>query len=127
MLSRTPYGHYPEYHTSADNLDFIRPSALADSLLTYLSVAEVLEDNRTCLNTNPRGEPQLGRRGLYRPIGGAADPGTLQMAMLWVLNLSDGKHTLLDVSERSGVPFQTVSEAARILARHNLLLKQDVS
>jgi aminopeptidase-like protein len=123
VLSRTPHGQYAEYHTSADNLDFVKPGALVDAVRTCLSVIEVLEENRVYLNAHPKGEPQLGRRGLYRAIGGAADPGTAQMAMLWVLNLSDGRHSLLDIAERAGMPFGAVREAARILAEHDLLVE----
>ena len=43
-LTRTPYGRFPEYHTSADNLDFVQPAALADSLAMYLAVVDLLED-----------------------------------------------------------------------------------
>jgi len=124
VLSRTPHGQYPEYHTSADNLEFVTPAALADSLRVCLAMVEILEDDRTYVNTSPKGEPQLGRRGLYRAMGGVPDPGTMQMAILWVLNLSDGSHSLLDIAERSGLPFGTVSEAARLLAGRSLLLGQ---
>jgi len=72
-VMRTPFGHYPEYHTSADNLSFIHPQALADSLTTCLEVCSVLESNRTYVNLNPKCEPQLGKRGLYRSVGGTPD------------------------------------------------------
>jgi aminopeptidase-like protein len=120
-LTRTPHGSYPEYHTSADDLDFVRPEALADSLRTYLAVLYILEGDRRWVSTNPKGEPQLGRRGLYRAIGGLPDPGRQQFAMLWVLNLADGSHTLLDIAERSGLPFAVIEEATRLLFDHGLL------
>ncbi|HSN87865.1 MAG TPA: DUF4910 domain-containing protein, partial [Thermoanaerobaculia bacterium] len=91
-LTRTPYGRYPEYHTSADNLELVRPEALAGSLATYLRVVGVLEGNRRYLNLNPKCEPQLGRRGLYRMIGGDDAGRSRELALLWVLNLSDGRH-----------------------------------
>lgn len=120
-LSRTPHGRFPEYHTSADDLALVRPECLAESLSLYQAVMEVLEHNRTCVNTNPKGEPQLAARGLYRTLGGAGDPGRAQQAMLWVLNLSDGAHDLLSISERSGLPFGTVRAAAEVLLEHGLL------
>ncbi|MEO6195875.1 MAG: DUF4910 domain-containing protein, partial [Thermoanaerobaculia bacterium] len=98
-LTRTPYGRYPEYHTSADNLDFVKPEALEGSLRTYLAVIDVLEGNRRYLNLNPKGEPQLGRRGLYRTIGGDESGRSRELALLWVLNLSDGENSLLDIAE----------------------------
>jgi aminopeptidase-like protein len=120
-LSRTPHGRFPEYHTSADNLEFIRPECLGESLSLYLAVVDVLERNRTYVNTNPKGEPQLGARGLYHTLGGAGDPERTQQAMLWVLNLSDGAHDLLSISERSRLPFGAVRAAADALLAHGLL------
>jgi aminopeptidase-like protein len=120
-LTRTPYGRYPEYHTSADNLDFVQPDALAGSLSAYLRVVDVLEGNGRYLNLNPKGEPQLGRRGLYRTIGGDDAGRSRELALLWVLNLSDGRHSLLDVAERSGMPFAEVREAADALLEVGLL------
>jgi aminopeptidase-like protein len=120
-LTRTPYGRYPEYHTSADNLELVRPEALAGSLATYLRVVGVLEGNRRYLNLNPKCEPQLGRRGLYRMIGGDDAGRSRELALLWVLNLSDGRHGLLDIAERSGMAFGKIEEAARALLDAELL------
>jgi aminopeptidase-like protein len=114
-FSRTPYGEYPEYHTSADNLDFVHPELLGDSFSKVLAILNVLENNRVYLNLNPKCEPQLGRRGLYSSIG------TNELALLWVLNLSDGGNTLLDIAERSGSVFATIQEAAQILLKNDLL------
>ena len=120
-LTRTPYGRYPEYHTSADDLEFVKPEALEGSLHTYLAVMDVLEGNRCYLNLNPKCEPQLGRRGLYRTIGGDDAGRARELALLWVLNLSDGEHDLLDVAERSGMSFAAIREAADALLEVGLL------
>ncbi len=120
-LTRTPYGRYPEYHTSADNLDFVKPEALEGSLRTYLAVMGVLEGNRRYRNLNPNCEPQLGRRGLYRTLGGDESGRARELALLWVLNLSDGEHSLLDVTERSGMSFAVIREAADALLEVGLL------
>lgn len=120
-LTRTPWGRYPEYHTSADNLDLVRPEALAGSLATYLRVVEILEGDRRYLNLNPKCEPQLGRRGLYRTIGGDDAGRSRELALLWVLNLADGRHGLLDIAERSGMPFEAVRAAADALLEAELL------
>lgn len=126
-LMRTPHGRFPEYHTSADDLEFVDPDALADSLSRCLQVVEILEDNRTYLNTSPKGEPRLGKRGLYR--GQDADEATRarELALLWVLNLADGKHALLDIAERSGTSFATVRKAADLLLEHGLLVEESDS
>lgn len=120
-LMRTPHGRFPEYHTSADNLNFVRPAYLGASFATCMSTIAVLENNRTYLNLNPKCEPQLGRRGLYRAIGGQQDEKLDELAMLWVLNLSDGQHSLLDIAERAKLPFDTIAQAADTLRAHNLL------
>jgi aminopeptidase-like protein len=118
---RTPHGKFPEYHSSADNLELMDPASLAHSLTTCLSVLHVLENNRSYRNENPKCEPQLGRRGLYREMGGNCDAKLQETAMLWVLNQSDGQHSLLDIAERSGLTFETVHDAARLLLHHGLL------
>ena len=118
---RTPHGQFPQYHTSADNLDFVQPKFLADSFLKYLAVFHVLENNKKYFNLNPKCEPQLGKRGLYQLIGGQRDGKIDQMALLWVLNLSDGDNTLLDIAEKSGLAFDLIKDAADALVAHNLL------
>jgi aminopeptidase-like protein len=123
-LMRTPHGRYPEYHTSADDLTFVDPAALRDSFTKCVSILEVLEGNRTFFNLNPKGEPQLGRRGLYSFIGGGVGRQRNEMALLWVLNLSDGRHSLLDIAERAALPFETVRAAAEILEAHGLLREE---
>ncbi|MFB3817855.1 MAG: DUF4910 domain-containing protein [Candidatus Methylomirabilales bacterium] len=122
---RTPHGEFPEYHTSADGLELVTAAALADSLAAVWAVLEVLEGNRTYRNTSPKGEPQLGRRGLYASLAGQADRKTGELAMLWVLNLSDGRHSLLDVAERARLPFGTIRAAADALRAHGLLTEVD--
>ena len=120
-LSRTPHGQFPEYHTSADNLELVRPDALGESLARCVAIVALLENNRTYCNLQPRCEPQLGKRGLYRAIGGVQDAQQTEKAMLWVLNLSDGKHSLLDIAERSGLSFAVIHTAAAALVEHELL------
>ncbi|MBV8485328.1 MAG: DUF4910 domain-containing protein [Verrucomicrobia bacterium] len=118
---RTPNGCYPEYHTSADDLSLVTPSALGESLAGLLRVVRILEENQSYVNLNPKCEPQLGRRGLYRQIGGLKEAMGVETAMLWVLNLSDGEHDLLDIAVRSGFSFPSVSEAAKLLQEAGLL------
>ncbi len=120
-LTRTPWGRYPEYHTSADDLSFITPAALAGSLRAYLAVMELLEANRRYRNLAPKGEPQLGRRGLYRSLGGETHGRERELALLWVLNQSDGGPDLLAIAERSGLPFTAIAEAAEALVTADLL------
>jgi len=120
-LMRTPFGRYAEYHSSADNLDFVLPTSLADSFAKCLSVIFTLENNLTYRNQNPKCEPRLGKRGLYRSSGGSRLSETSELPMLWVLNLSDGNHSLLEIAERADLPFEAVKAAADLLQEHSLL------
>ncbi len=120
-LTRTPHGQFAEYHTSADNLQLVRPEYLAASLQTYLAVVDVLEHNRTYINTSPKCEPQLGRRGLYGSMGGLKDARQHELALLWVLNQADGRHSLLEIAERADMAFAAVKGAAQALHAAGLL------
>jgi aminopeptidase-like protein len=119
-LTRTPHGEFPEYHTSADNLSFVRPEVLAESLQAYLEILDVLEHDQVLVSTSPYGEPQLGPRGLYPTVGGQSANDQV-MAMLWTMNLADGQHSLLDVAERSGQRFAAIRQAADKLHGAGLL------
>jgi aminopeptidase-like protein len=119
-LMRSGWGNFPEYHSSADNLECIRPLQLARSLQACREIIDVLENNRYFQNESPYCEPQLGRRGLYSSAGGRAS-GEETMARLWVLNMSDGKHSLLDIAEQSGISFSILCEAGSILCQKGLL------
>ena len=121
-LMRSQHGEFAEYHTSADNLDFVRPAALADSLAKCLAVIDVLESNLSYTNEKPMCEPQLGKRGLYQGLSASADKRRREMALLWVLNLSDGTHSLLDIAERANLPFDLIKQAATALSATDLLV-----
>ena len=123
-LTRSYNGTYPEYHTSADDLAFIRPESLAGSLEACRQFVEVLEHDGRYLNLSPHGEPRLGKRGLYGSVGGRS-PAEREHAMLWVLNQSDGSRSLLDVARRSGLRFDIIREAAAALERAGLLERAD--
>jgi aminopeptidase-like protein len=123
LFERSKYGAFPQYHTSADNLDFIKPEHLAESYQMITRVINILENDGCYLNTHPKGEPQLGRRGLYNAIGGDKEAARKQMAMLWVLNLSDGEHSLLEIANRAGLPFEQVQAVSQLLLESGLLEK----
>jgi aminopeptidase-like protein len=120
-ISRTPHGRYPEYHTSDDDPDFVEPAQLAGAVDLILEIIAAVEADTTYRNLAPWGEPQLGRRGLYKNMGGHADAQQHQMALLWVLNHSDGRHSMLDIAERSSLPVEALARAAQDLLSANLL------
>ena len=119
-LSRTPHGEYPEYHTSADDLSFVKPSEVAGSFLAVLEILDVLESDECYRNLSPYGEPQLGKRGLYPTTGGKQATDAV-MAMLWVLAYSDGSTSLLDVAAVAGTEFASLRRAAADLESAGLL------
>jgi aminopeptidase-like protein len=119
-LTRTPNSEYDEYHSSADNLELVRPECLEESLRVLERVVTVLEGNARYRNTAPGCEPQLGKRGLYGSTGGTR-PKEREHAMLWVLSLSDKQHSLLDVCAKSGIDFDVVRGAADDLLAAGLL------
>ena len=118
---RTPHGQYPEYHSSADNFDLIRSESLSRSYADCLQIFELLEGNRVYVSQNPRCEPQLGRRGLYRAVAGQQENQFRELALLWVLNMSDGRHALLDIADRANLPFGQIQSAAEALIEAGLL------
>ena len=123
-LCRSREGEYEQYHSSADDLDLVRPERLEDALRAVLDIVDVLETDRRHVNLAPKGEPQLGRRGIYPSVGGP-DAGGEQLALLWVLNQSDGQMSLLDIAERSGIPYAQLRGCAERLTEAGLLAVAD--
>ena len=120
-LMRTPHGEFAGYHTSADGLEGIRRESLAEAVERCLGLIDVLESNRRYANLSPYGEPQLGRRGLYRAVGGAVDTPADERALLWVLNQSDGRCDLLEIARGSRLTYPVVRRAAERLEDAGLL------
>jgi aminopeptidase-like protein len=125
-VSRSREGEYREYHSSADDLELVRPERLEEALQAVLGIIDVLESDRRFFNLAPKGEPQLGRRGLYPQVGGPAAEQE-QLAMLWVLNQSDGARSLLDIAERSALPFSDLRVAAERLHAAGLLAAAEIA
>lgn len=119
-LMRTMYGEYPEYHTSADNKSFISFEAMEQSVLKYLDIIEAIERNEKYKNLIPFGEPQLGKRGLYPTLSKKGENDFVN-AMMWILNLSDGTHDLIDMSERSKIPIKSLIPVVDKLVDNGIL------
>ena len=127
LFQRSRFAEIPQYHTSADNLDFIRPDHLAQSYRLIAETLDVIENDVVYRNTMPKCEPQLGKYGLYGPVGGDKEAAAANMAMLWILNLSDGMHSLLDIADHADLPFTVVCSTAQKLQQHGLLLTGDTA
>ena len=124
-LMRTPDGEFAEYHTSGDNLDFIKPEFLADSYQKCLHIIEIFENDNTYDNLFPMGEPRLSKHGLYESLPVESDRKLFQQAIQWVLNLSDGNYSLFDIAVRSNTNFSLINRAARDLIDCGLITLHD--
>jgi aminopeptidase-like protein len=124
-ITRSGYDRSERHHTSADDMAAVSADALAGTLRFCLKIVEVLEADDTFVSRNPKCEPQLGRRGLYRSLGGRAERGQIEAALLWLMSFADGSHSLLDIAIRAHLPFEAVCEAALALERAELLTRKD--
>ncbi len=124
-LSRSPWGTYPEYHTSADDLDFVDERSLGESLEVLLHTVQEIESSRILRNVEPFGEPQLGRRGLYGSIGGDEGGRERELALLWVLHQCDGTRSVAEVAARSRLDPATLEWAIDALLEAGLLDEVD--
>ncbi len=120
-LCRTPYREFPEYHTSGDNLEFVKDDSLEESLEILQKIISSLEANQIYINLSPKCEPQLGKRGLYDATGGSYNVKDARMAMLWLLNQCDGTNDLLQISTKSGYSIELLEEVVQILLAKGLL------
>ncbi|MCC2658641.1 MAG: hypothetical protein K0Q76_3749 [Panacagrimonas sp.] len=123
-LTRSPNGAYPEYHSSADDLAFLDVDRLAESLQVLSNLVGAIDANRFLLNLSPKGEPRLGKRGLYGMVGGTS-PGAFEHALLWVLSLADGQTDLVTMARRAKLPLVLLDEAALALEQAGLLQAAD--
>ena len=121
LILRSKFGEFPEYHTSADNLDFIRPEYLGRSFKALLDIIDIVENDFKTVSLAPNCEPNLGKRGLYGAIGGDKTAYDANLPVFWVLNQSDGTRSLLDIAVRAKIPFERIQAAAKMLSENDLL------
>tara|TARA_Y100000996_G_scaffold6985_1_gene5994 strand:- start:4287 stop:5666 length:1380 start_codon:yes stop_codon:yes gene_type:complete len=146
VLMRTPYYEFKEYHTADDNLNSIKKFALNDSLIMLLKIILQIEKKKPSFNRNqknetsklkseiyqnlnPYCEPQLGRRKLYRNISKSRlvdkknSENMVELSICWVLNFSDGLHSLKEISQKSNLPLKLLRKTAKLLIEKKLLKK----
>lgn len=122
-LMRSRHGSYPEYHTSADDPDFVSSASLAEAVDAVVEIVQRLQTGRILQGSGTIGEPQLGRRGLYESVQGDAFPKDLHYAVLWVLTYADGEHDIDDVVIDSGLDRGVVERAVGLLSGTDLLVE----
>jgi aminopeptidase-like protein len=120
-LMRTMYGVYTEYHTSADNRDFISFDSMEKSVLKYIEIVDAIEKNEKYTNIFPYCEPQLGKRGLYPTLGSQKESQNFVSRMMWVLNLADGENDLIDISQKSKISIKDLIPVIDELIRNGII------
>lgn len=125
-LMRTRYGKYKEYHTSADNKDYVSFEAMEKTAGMYLKIISVIENNFIYVNNISFCEPNLGKRDLYPTLGSQKETSDLISAMMWVLNLSDGTNDMIEISNRSGISFELLVDAAAKLNEKGILEERKI-
>jgi aminopeptidase-like protein len=118
-LSRSKYGTYPEYHTSLDNLDLVSWEGLAGGYELVKNCIEVIERNRT-YKVKCKGEPQLGKRGLYPPISEKKSYDCVKTMMDFIA-YCDGTNDLIDISNIIGRPVRELMPLAQQLAAKEVI------
>jgi len=111
---RSLYTKYPEYHTSADNMDLISPEGLQGAYDVMVKVIMALENNyhytMTC-----QCEPQLGKRGLYPTISYRGSHDSVNVIRDFTA-YADGSHDLIDISNIINVPIDILIDIKNKLA-----------
>ncbi|MEM7068647.1 MAG: DUF4910 domain-containing protein [Pseudomonadota bacterium] len=120
-LMRTPSGEFDEYHTSDDNLEFVRSEHLEDSFNILAEIIYRLESDRVYINAHPNAEPRLDHYGLYDGFPVSGDKATAQRAVQWILNLSDGNYSLADIAAISGISEQLINDTSEQLQKFGLV------
>ena len=123
---RTMYAKYPEYHTSGDNKDFVSFEAMEKSVEKYFDIITIIEKNEKYINKMPYCEPKLDKWGLYPTLGSKESNENFLLAMMWILNLSDGKNDLITISQKSKVPLKELFPVIEKLIQNGILeIEQD--
>jgi len=124
VLSRSIYGSYSHYHTSLDDLSFVSVDEIVNAALRILKLAFVLENNSYPVSLSQYGEPNFSSRGLQSPLGAKRDRDLEVMSIKWILNLADGEHDLIEISELSGIdPVIILNTTEKLVSNHLLELK----
>lgn len=116
---RSKYAEYPEYHTSADNMDLISPEGLQGAYDVMIKVINTLENNYK-YRMLCKGEPQLGKRGLYPTISQKGSYDAV-VALCDFIAYADGRNDLIGISDIIGVPTTELIDVKNKLLANNLI------
>ncbi len=118
-FGRSKFGEYPEYHTSADDMNLVCPEGFQGSYEVMTETILALEHNEVYL-TAVCGEPQLGKRGLYPTVSQKGNYDQV-LAMVDLLGYADGRRDLIEISDKIGVPVKELIPIVIKLVDNQLL------
>ena len=128
-IRRTPYDKYKEYHTSLDNKNFISFRSLEDSIKVFLNLIELNEKNIFYVNRLGFGEPQLGKRKLYKDLSAFnafnSDLDMITNNLFWILSLADGKTSSLEIFDKCKSNIKNFNKSINLLTEKGLIRKSD--
>jgi len=139
-ITKDKYYEYPYYHSSLDNLDFVKAKFISESLWLHLKALNLLSEadtekkelnNKSLLLTNvyksnhPNCEVMLSKYDLYPNTGGAqvpkfGDRNELDL-ILWLLFWCDGNNSLEKIAKKLKVNFDILETIAKKLVHKKVL------
>ncbi len=128
-ITKDKYYEYPYYHTSLDNLDYVKAENIERSLSLYLKLIEKIDKNIIYKNLMPNCEVMLSKHSLYPETGGALLPGVDVSALdirLWLLFLCDGETSLYQISKKLKIPIEQLYMEAEVLAEKKILKAESI-
>ena len=120
-IMRSKFDTFKEYHTSLDNLQFIKPKNLMDSLILLKKIVETLEINFT-YKANILCEPQLSKYGLYPSISTKLE-GMAMPSILNFFSYCDGKNDLIEISKITSINIFMLDKLAKKLLQYKIIRK----
>ena len=102
-VSKDQYYKYDYYHTSLDDLNFVKSKNILESYRVYSKLIDTLDDKIIFKTKNPNCEVMLSKHNLYPKLGGKINPEKDKLSYLdirlWLLFLLDGKKSISEISE----------------------------
>ena len=128
-ICKDKYQEFDYYHTSLDNLDFVKPEYIEKSFFVYKEVLDLVDNNQIYKNKIDHGEVMLSKRGLYPKLSGMVlQPANKKSnqdkyikQMLWLLFYSNGKRSLLEIAKLIDSDIKDLDQIAKSLLEKGVL------
>ena len=124
-IHKDKFYDYKEYHTSLDNLEFVKDNQIFDTFLIYKELIQEIEKQEIYKLKNEYCEPKLSKYNLYPDTGGSMLP-SLKIKnqtdqILWILFKTNGKNTISEISEKLSINKNQIKNIIRILKKKNII------